>query len=131
MPQPIFKRFRNLDEKGDWTFGNGFQNYADQSQSVMLNIRTRILSFKWDCFFDLEAGIDWFSLLGRRGDDVFDAIEINVRTIILQSLYVKELVDFLMVVDRDTRNLTLSYTVNTIFEDYIKDEIDLGGIIYG
>lgn len=131
MPQAIFKRFRNLDENNDWCFGNGFQDYADQQQSCMLNIRTRLQSFKWDCFFDLEAGIDWFALLGQRGADVYDVIEINVRTLILQSLYVKEIVDLDIVENRDTRTISIAYTVNTIFDEYIEDTISIGGTYNG
>jgi hypothetical protein len=56
-------KFRLVDEDGDWLFGSGVQSYSKDLQAVMLNVKTRILSWVRDCFFDLEAGIDWKNLL--------------------------------------------------------------------
>ena len=57
---------RNIDENGDWTFGKGRGNYAQGTAALMLNVRTRLLSFRNNCFFDMDAGIDWWNMLGGR-----------------------------------------------------------------
>lgn len=54
--------FRNLDANGDWTFGVGLNNYVYFDQEILLNVKTRILSFLGDCFFAPAEGIDWWHL---------------------------------------------------------------------
>lgn len=121
----MFTKFRNIDENGDWCFGSGLQDYGDNITSTKNNIKTRLLSFMYDCFFDLTAGIDWFNILGNRGQYAKDVVEINVRLCILQSLYVTELIDVKAVED-EKRNLNLTYTINTIF-GIITDTVTVGG----
>lgn len=121
----MFIKMRNVDANGDWCFGNNLQDYGDNIISTATNIKTRLQSVKYDCFFDLTAGIDWFNILGNRGRFAKDVIEINVRLCILQSLYVKELLD-LKVIQDDDRKLKLEYTINTIF-GIITDNTEVGG----
>lgn len=122
----MFIKFRNLDENGDWEFGKGNQSYADDLQSAMLNIKTRLKSFKWDCYFDLNAGIDWFEILATRGQYMKDLIEINVRLCILQSLYVTEITKIDLNYNEVERNLNLSYNIKTIFGEG-SDSFYIGG----
>lgn len=110
---------------GDWCFGNNLQDYGDNIVSTANNIKTRLQSVKYDCFFDLTSGIDWFNILGNRGKYAMDVIEINVRLCILQSLYVTEIVD-LKVMPKEDRSLNLEYTINTIFGQ-ITDSTVVGG----
>lgn len=110
---------------GDWQFGNNLQDYGDNLVSTSNNIKTKLNSFKWDCFFDLNAGIDWFEILAKRGQYMQDLIEINVRLCILQSLYVTEIID-LKVIPNEDRSLNLEYTINTIFGT-ITDSTVVGG----
>ena len=56
--------FRSLDSTGDWQFGQGLESYAFGEQAIGLNIKTRILSFVGNCFFDMLAGINWLIYLG-------------------------------------------------------------------
>lgn len=121
----MFIKMRNIDKKGDWCFGKNLQDYGDNLISTKNNIKTRLQSVKYDCFFDLTAGIDWFNILGNRGQYAQEVIEINVRLCILQSLYVKEIVD-LKVVRNEDRSLNLEYTINTIFGQ-ITDSTVVGG----
>lgn len=121
----MFIKMRNVDSKGDWCFGNNLQDYGDNLLSTQNNIKTRLQSVKYDCFFDLTSGIDWFNILGDRGKYARDVVEINVRLCILQSLYVTELVD-LQVITNDDRSLELKYTINTIF-GIITDSTVIGG----
>ena len=59
-------RFRTLDENWDFNFGAGLQNYASESMAVAYNLKSQILSWYRDCFFDMETGIDWKNILGSK-----------------------------------------------------------------
>lgn len=121
----MFIKMRNIDSNGDWCFGNNTQDYGDNKISTMNNIKTRLQSVKYDCFFDLTSGIDWFNILGSQGKFIRDVIEINVRLCIIQSLYVMELLD-LQINTNEDRSMNLTYTINTIFGT-ITDSTVIGG----
>ena len=91
-----------------------------------INIKTRLKSFKWDCYFDLEAGIDWFAILATRGQYMQDLVEINVRLCILQSLYVTEITKIDVIYDEVERKLKLDYNIKTIFGEG-SDSFEIGG----
>lgn len=103
--------FRGLDANGDWTYGAGLSNFATQNDAIALNIRTRILSWVGDCFFDSKAGIDWVNRIGSKNQAKF--LDLDLRRLIIQTDGVTGLVDF------DTslvgRNFTANYTVDTIY----------------
>lgn len=103
-------RFRNLDSNGDWTFGKGRNSYLTGNEALMLNIKTRLLEFLGDCFFDTQKGIDWWNLLG--GKDL-EKILIDVRRTILRSYQVKSIVDL----QYSLVNRALSITVSIEFLD--------------
>lgn len=103
--------FRNLNQNGDWTFGAGFANYVAGNQAIGINIKTRILSWLKDCFFDLNAGIDWANRLGSKNQRAL--LELDLRRIILQSFGVTGIVIF--DTNLTNRSFTAHYTVNTIF----------------
>lgn len=54
--------FRNLDGNHDWTFGIGRNNYVSGDLEILINAKTRVLSFLGDCFFAPTEGIDWWNL---------------------------------------------------------------------
>lgn len=114
--------FRNLDADGDWSFGSGRGNYVTDNAAIGLNIRTRILSWLNDCFFDMEAGIDWANRLGSKNQR--GLLELDLKRIILQSEGVTGIVslDTFM----DGRKFTANYSVNTIYSQAYIDSITQG-----
>jgi len=64
-------KHRALTSTGDWTFGNGRGNYAVDERGIEVNIATRINSWKNDCFFDFDAGIDWSIRLDKGQKDIW------------------------------------------------------------
>lgn len=102
---------RNLDSNGDWTFGSGKGNYIAGNAAIGLNIKTRVLSWLKDCFFDTGAGIDWANRLGTKNQE--NLLSTDLRRIILQSYGVTGITKFDIVVVG--RRFTANYTVNTIF----------------
>ena len=104
-------KFRNLDANGDWTWGAGLGNYAINDQAIGLNIQTRVLSWVNDCFFDMTAGIDWYTRLGTRGQR--ELLETELRRIILQSSGVTGLISFDTILNG--RNFSANYNITTIY----------------
>ena len=60
---------REINEKREFMFGNGLLNYKVDMEELKQNIITTIRSFKNDCFFDLDAGIDWKTYLSNYGTE--------------------------------------------------------------
>lgn len=114
-------RFRNLDSNGDWTFGKGNNNYAINNKAIGLNIRTRILSWVGDCFFDLDAGIDWVNRLGSKNQRAL--LELDLRNIILQTEGVTGLLEFNTVLVG--RKFTADYSVQTVYSKSYTDLIEV------
>lgn len=75
--------FRSLDANNDWSFGQGLESYVSGEQAIGLNIKTRILSFLGNCFFDMLAGINWFIYFGTPGKS--QQIILSTQAVILQS----------------------------------------------
>lgn len=112
--------FRTLDADGDMTFGKGLNNYSRNNAAIGLDIKTRIKSWVGDCFFDAQAGIDWWNRLGSKGQRAL--LEQDLRRIILQTEGVTEIVSFSTeLVDR---RFTASYTVNTVYSEQFTDQIE-------
>lgn len=113
--------FRNLNNDGDWQFGKGIQSYTNKNQAIGLNIKTRILSWVNDCFFDQLAGIDWANRLGSKNQK--DLLDLDLRRIILQSDGVTSIESFDSVLSG--RNFTANYSVNTIYSKEFQDSLTL------
>lgn len=103
-------RVRALDSTGDWTYGQGQNNYLVDLPAVSQNIQTRVLSFLGDCFFDLSAGIDWFTFLGSKNEI---ALNLAIAAVILNTTYVTGLAQLSIDLDHDTRVFSVTYRVQT------------------
>lgn len=114
--------FRNLDSDGDWKFGNGKGDYLSNADAIALNVKTRILSWVGDCFFDKNAGVDWINRLGSKGQ--LDLLETDLRRIILQSEGVTSLENIAIVVSG--RAYTATYTINSIYSKSYIDSVTIG-----
>lgn len=103
-------RFRGIDSNGDWIFGKGRNSYLTDNEALMMNIKTRLLEFLGDCFFDMEKGIDWWNLLGGKN---LRKILVDVQRTILRSYQVKKIVNL----DYTLTNRKLSITISIEFLD--------------
>lgn len=59
-------RTRATDKDWDWKFGKSNQDYADDALGVAYAVKMKILSWYKDCFFEMDAGIDWKNILGSK-----------------------------------------------------------------
>lgn len=114
--------FRQLDSSGDWTFGKGIANYAQNEAAINLNIQTALLCWVGDCFFALKFGIDWTRLLdtGQQKN-----LQLALQTLIL-GLYGVVGVDTVSAFfDPTTRKLSVKYAATTIFSQSFQSQVDV------
>lgn len=110
---------RGVDVENDWFFGKGRNDYRSNYDAVVQNIKTRLKSFIGDCFFAVNDGIDWFNLLGAKNQL---ALELAVRSVILNTQGVSGIVSFSSSLDRESRIFTMTYEVNTIYTSGVVSE---------
>lgn len=103
---------RKVDSENDWEFGKGLASYATDEQAVDENVKTRLLSWVGDCFFDLQAGIDWRARLdiGQQ-----DELENELKTEILQSYGVVAVLSVDANFSGTTRLFDATYNIQTIY----------------
>ena len=114
---------RALDANHDWTFGQGKQNYLSSQKAINLNIQTRLLEFLNNAFWNMNAGADWPRLLGTPGTK--QEITLSSRAIILNSYGVNSVNSISIVYSRSTRNIILSYNINTIYTSNFNAELQV------
>lgn len=104
---------RSIDSDSDWSFGKGKSSYKTQQAAINQNIETRLYEWKGDCFFDNEAGVDWKNRLAKRSQ--LEPLRDEIRTVILKSFGVTEVVNVSFDFNSTSRNLKVDYSVKTIF----------------
>lgn len=114
---------RAIDSGNDWQFGKGLQSYKYKNDAIMQNIKTRLLSFLNNCFFDMDAGIDWWRLLGSKNTQ--EEIKIKVKEMILQSYGVLSCSDVQATFTSSSRSLILSYTIKTIYSSEASETVEV------
>lgn len=102
-------RVRRTDKDGDWTFGQGRNNYADGGECVAQRVCTRLRSFQGDWFLDLEHGLPWLPRMERPAD--LAQIEVDIKRCILTTEGVSEILDFQLDVTPDDRRLAIGVTL--------------------
>jgi len=107
---------RNLTADNDFTFGRGIQNYRTDLNAIKLNIKTRLQSWKGDCFYAEAEGVDWNNLLDVGTKDLLDS---DVKRVILQSEGVLKIKSYESILDNDVRNLNIQSTISTIYGDLL------------
>ncbi|MCS2154343.1 hypothetical protein MUU49_17445 [Scandinavium goeteborgense] len=106
-------RTRRIDSNNDWTFGAGRQNYYSGSEAVAQKVLTRLQSFKGNCFFNLDAGIDWITEMEQRNQQRL--LEANVKTTILNTRGVMSLNTFSSSWEARNRKLTITASYTDIY----------------
>ena len=112
-------RFRTLDENWDWNFGKGRNDYASDSLAISYSLKTKILSWYRDCFFDMETGVDWKNILGSKVSK--DEADSAIKQILSTEDGVTEIVFFESSVAN--RTYTCTARVKTIYQDTIEVKI--------
>lgn len=117
----FFMRYRKLSSDGDYVFGSGKNDFLVNSpEAVAQAILTRLKLWLGEWFADTSDGTGWNqSIVGKQSKNLY---ELTLHQRVLETPGVKSIVDFQSTLDPDTRRLTVSMTVNTIF-----GEVSLNG----
>lgn len=104
--------YRKLDVNGDYTFGQGDQNFfRDDAQAVAQAILTTLSLFQGEWFLDLEAGVPWLTeVVGFNTAPLYDTV---IRNAILTKEGVKEIINYSS--SLVNRKLSVSFLVDTTF----------------
>lgn len=116
--------FRAIDGANDWAFGNGRQSYLTGEAAVAANIKTRLLTFLGECFFALDAGVDWWNLIGAKNPQAQANIILQCREIIIQSEGVVR-INSITAVMNPQRKLTLTFNIDTIFSRNLEGSLPI------
>jgi len=118
-------RVSGLNNNGDWTFGAGLANYKIDSEAVRQNLQTRLKSFVGDWFLDIEAGIDWLTLLGERETE--DQILSDVQRVTLATTGIARIESLEISTDRQLREATIFMSVTDVFSQTYETEVGIDG----
>lgn len=110
----FFMRYRKLSSDGDYVFGSGKNDFLVNSpEAVAQAILSRLKLWLGEWFADTSDGTGWNqSIVGKQSKNLY---ELTLHQRVLETPGVKSIVDFQSALDPDTRRLTVSMTVNTIF----------------
>jgi len=97
----------------DWSFGNGKANYLKDNDAVFQNVFTRLRSFKYDWFLDIDANIDWFNILSQRENK--QTIIDEVKRVTLQTDGVTK-INKLELLETGNRTVTILLNFDTIYK---------------
>lgn len=114
-------KIRRIDAVGDWCFGRGMSDIVTGQKAIEQNVRTRLLSWKNNCFFALQDGVDWRNRLEKRQQD---NLILEIKSMVLASEGVVGMdpnsIEFVL---DSTRNFTLKFTMDTIYGQNFQQEV--------
>jgi hypothetical protein len=105
-------KVRALDTSGDWQFGRGQQSYRTEKNALAQNISTRLKSWKNDCFFAMDDGVNYYNFLDI-GKKHF--LDVDIKRVLLQTEGVLRISSYTSTLDHNSRDVKISATVETIY----------------
>lgn len=107
-------RYRKLDEDNDYSFGTGVNNFhINTPETVAQAILTRLQLWMGEWFADTSDGTGWNqSILGKQSNNLY---ELTLRQRVLETPGVQSIEEFQSSLNSETRKLSVSMTVNTIY----------------
>jgi hypothetical protein len=110
----FFMRYRKQDENGDYTFGNGLNNFhIDNVDAVAQAIDTRLKLWVGEWFADVSDGTGWSqAILGKHSQNLY---ELTLRQRVLDTQGVISIQEFQSALDPNTRSLVVTMVVETIY----------------
>ena len=115
---------RSLDENHDFNFGSGRQSYLIENEAVAQNVQTRLYEFLNDCFFNMEAGIDWLRLLGMTNTE--DEMVLSCKAVILETPEVVR-VNSISASVNSSRRIIIEYNINTNYSNSFQQSLVIAG----
>lgn len=107
-------RYRKLSPSGDYTFGNGQQDfYRDVPEAVGQAAQTRLLLWLGEWFLDIEEGTPYMQ--GILGKYSLQEANVTIQERVLGTQGLTDLENFVSNIDPDTRALSAQFDINTIY----------------
>ena len=103
-----------LDTNGDWTINNNIFTVLTGNYEIVQNVETRIKEQIQDCFFNLEAGINWLNM--PKGNSQIQDLISTVQNVIGSTNGVTAVIDISYILDGRNLNITANY--KTLFTDF-------------
>lgn len=117
-------RYRKLDKNGDYVFGAGANSFHTNSpEAVAQAVLTRLNLWVDEWFADTSDGTGWNqTILGKQSGNLY---ELTLRQRVLETLGVESIEEFSGNLDAETRKLTVSIVINTIYgtASLLKEEL--------
>lgn len=96
------------------TFGRGLNNFAVDQEATAQKCETRLLMFLAEWFLDTSAGLPWTTtFVNSAGNLAF--VEATIKACILETDGVDEIITFSMSFNSETRVLSVTATITTIY----------------
>lgn len=105
---------RAVDSDNDWLFGKGKQDYLRDEEELVQDLDTRLQEWVGDCFFQLNAGVDYRNYLDRGTKFLLDS---DIKKVILTTNGVIRINSFESVIDTDLREYSATINIFTIYGD--------------
>jgi hypothetical protein len=107
-------RYRKLDKDGDYVFGSGSSDFLVNSpEAVAQAVLTRLQLWLGEWFADTSDGTGWKqAVLGRQPENMY---EMAIQQRVLETQGVSSIESFESDLNRNTRRLTITMTINTIY----------------
>lgn len=102
----------------EWQFGHSFADYRTKQNQIIQDIYTALYEWKYDCFFALENGIDWYTRLGNK----------NQKTLLDEDIIktIRNRIGVLNVFDFTSTLFNRHYTCQCkVFTEYSNDEMNI------
>lgn len=124
MSSPNQMTFRSLTSSGDWTWGQGVQNYSTGEAAIEVNIKTALQMFQGEAFWNTTFGVAWLSLLSSYGATQTTLnIVLQTRSLIVQCFGVTNIVSVQPIFNSITRRLNLTYAIDTIYRTNVLGQL--------
>ncbi len=107
-------KYRKLDSNGDMIFGHGDADYLkDTPETVAQAVVTRLRLLRGEWFLDLTEGTPYApAVLGKHTKASYDYA---VRTRVLETQGVVEILEYESIFDGETRRLTVTIRIDTVY----------------
>jgi hypothetical protein len=118
-------RVSGLDSSGDWNFGRGKASYLVDGNAVRQNLQTRLKSFTSDWFLDVNANIDWITLLSNKNTE--DQIKREVERVTLSTSGIASIESLELDVNSANRAAIIRLRVTDIYGSTFDSEVGING----
>ena len=105
-------RYRKLDADGDYVLGATAAFLVNTPEAVAQAVATRLRLIRGEWFLDTTAGMPWDQVLGKHTQGTADSA---IRQCILGTQGVAEITEYASTLDPNTRAMTVSATITTIY----------------